>query len=172
MVLSSCNSAKTNEDYTFDDISSSEFKVNEEDLDVYIPYVRILELEDPKGVEDNVINHFFKNFKDFYSIEEFYIFPEFRNNNILGDKILDSLKNNLAMPKLLVKHINQEKKYSLISSFNAYSPKHKIDYSLYIYDNKTLEKVYYHHSKRPINFDSGKGLEEHKKEIFTRFLKR
>jgi len=171
LITTSCNSTKKEIDVYFDEISAPEFKINDADLEVFIPYVEIIGLENPKGVEDNVMNHFFEVFKTYYKMEEFYLIPEFRNNSINGNQIFDSIKKSEILPEILVKNINNNKKYSLFSKYDAYHGKNRVNLTVCIFENKTQKKVYSHYSVRPINFDHSKGLNEYKKEVFTRFLK-
>lgn len=172
--LSSCNSAKTNKvESFFDEISSSEFKIEESDLDIYVPHVQILYYEHSESMREHFIRKFNNKFNEYYLTETFYAFPEFVGDVNVGNKVMDSIldKKNKFLPETLRKHISKDKKYSLISNFNGYHLKKRIDYNIFIFDNETFEKVYYNYSVFPANFDSGKGMKEHEKDVFTRFLK-
>ncbi|WP_430401090.1 hypothetical protein [Flavobacterium sp.] len=180
--LGSCNSAKTNKvESFFDEISSSEFKIEESDLDIYVPHVQILFKKNSGTMDEKLsesmrrffIDRFDGKFRIYYSADIFYAFPEFVGDVNVGNKVMDSIldKNIKFLPNILRKHISKDKKYSLISNFNGYHLEKRVDYNLFIFNNETFEKVYYNYTVFPANFDHGKGMLEHEQDVYTRFLK-
>jgi len=172
-LLVACKSSENNNSYPIiDKIYSEGFKTKESDLDIYLPHVQVYNYENPNGLRENIINRFNSRFNTYFVSNQFYYIPDFLDRTEIGDKIIDSLEDTKSklFPNQLKKHLNKNKKYSLVSCYKGYHLKKYSQLNIFIIDNKTFEKVYSNYNARLINFDDPQRTDEFSKEVFKRFL--
>ena len=172
-LLVACKSSENNNSYPIIDKTYSEgFKTKESDLDIYLPHVQVYNCENPDGLRENIINRFNSRFNTYFVSNQFYYIPDFLDRTEIGDKIIDSLEDTKSklIPNQLKKHLNKNKKYSLVSCYKGYHLKKYSQLNIFIIDNKTFEKVYSNYNARLINFDDPQRTDEFSKEVFKRFL--
>ncbi len=174
LIIASCNSAKKEIDMYFDEVSSKEFKIKKTEFDAFLPFIQVIGYEHSEKMGRNMSNNFVDKFHQYYSKDTTRVISELRGVEIISNCYMDSIKdkNSLFLPKSLRKYINKEKKYSLISNYNGYLIKNRVDFNIFIFDNETFEKVYYSYSVFPTNIDNGSGLNEYEKLVYTRFLEK